>query len=111
MRLRRSWVLALFFYVALDFTDPGIPGVFFFDSDNLFLDGIINTSSVHESDQSITLPAPAPMAPRLQTIESPEHAAVVVTAVARRPASRSVPRSHAKIRYDAPSLSSSAEDH
>jgi hypothetical protein len=42
LRLFRYWTLLLLLYVAADFMDPSIPGVFFFDSGTvLFVDGVV----------------------------------------------------------------------
>src|SRR5437763_7345080 len=44
MRVRRVMLLLFLLYVALDFADAQLPGAFCFDSNNLFVDGIIRTS-------------------------------------------------------------------
>jgi hypothetical protein len=43
--LPRHWTLLLLFYLIADFTDPSVPGVFFFDNDALFVDGAIQAKS------------------------------------------------------------------
>jgi len=45
LRLSRHWALLLFLYIAADFMDPSIPGVFFFDSRVLFVDGVVQLKS------------------------------------------------------------------
>ena len=44
-RLARHWPLLLILYVVADFVDPSIPGVFFFESKQLFVDGVIQAKS------------------------------------------------------------------
>jgi hypothetical protein len=39
----RVIALALLTYVIADFSDPSVPGVFFFDSEQLFIDGVVPT--------------------------------------------------------------------
>jgi hypothetical protein len=45
VRLPRHWTLLLLIYITVDFMDPSIPGVFFFGSDELFVDGAIQAKS------------------------------------------------------------------
>lgn len=45
LRLSRSWTLLLLLYIVVDFTDPSVPGVFFFDSGLLFIDSAIQLKS------------------------------------------------------------------
>jgi len=44
-RLPRHWTLLLLIYIIADFTDPSVPGVFFFDNDALFVDGAVQAKS------------------------------------------------------------------
>ena len=41
----RLVALPLLIYITLDFLDPAIPGVFFFDSDQLFVDGVVQVAT------------------------------------------------------------------
>jgi len=41
MRLGCHWTLLLVLYIGVDFVDPSTPGVFFFDNDALFMDGVV----------------------------------------------------------------------
>ena len=43
--LFRVVALVLLAYVSLDFADPSLPGVFFFESDQLFVDGMVPDKS------------------------------------------------------------------
>jgi hypothetical protein len=43
-------------YIAADFMDPSIPGVFFFDSDELFVDGAVQFKSHTSKDLAVTTP-------------------------------------------------------
>jgi hypothetical protein len=45
LRFSRRWTLLLLIYIAIDFMDPSIPGVFFFDNDALFMDGAVQAKS------------------------------------------------------------------
>ena len=42
MRASRLSAMLFLLYIAMDFCDPSIPGVFFLDNDALFADGIVN---------------------------------------------------------------------
>jgi hypothetical protein len=44
-RPARRWLLLLLLYVAIDFMDPSIPGVFFFDTEFFFVDGVVQAKS------------------------------------------------------------------
>lgn len=55
-RLARYWVLLVGLYVAADFMDPSIPGVFFFDSEELFVDGAVQVKSNASRDYVVTAP-------------------------------------------------------
>jgi len=46
MRTRRVWLWLLFLYVVVDFSDPSSPGVFFFDSEQLFVDAAVTHAKV-----------------------------------------------------------------
>ncbi len=55
----RHWALVLFIYIGVDFMDPSIPGVFFFDSDALFVDGVVQAkSNSATTNLAITEPMP-----------------------------------------------------
>jgi len=41
MRTGRLWPLLLLLYVVIDFSDPSIPGVFFFETDQLFVEAAV----------------------------------------------------------------------
>jgi len=56
LRLPHHWVLLLFLYVAADFMDPSIPGVFFFDRERLFVDGVVQLKS--HASRDLTAPEP-----------------------------------------------------
>jgi hypothetical protein len=42
LRPARHWLLLLLLYVAIDFMDPSIPGVFCFDTEFFFVDGVVH---------------------------------------------------------------------
>jgi hypothetical protein len=48
----------LLLYITVDFMDPSIPGVFFFDNDILFVDGMIQLKSNASTDLTPTEPMP-----------------------------------------------------
>jgi len=58
LRLPRHWTLLILIYIAADFTDPSIPGVFFFDNDALFMDGAIQAKSIAPTHLATTEPMP-----------------------------------------------------
>ena len=41
----RLCAVPLLLYIVVDFSDASMPGAFFFDSDNLFLDGIVQVAA------------------------------------------------------------------
>lgn len=55
-RLPCQWALLLLFYVGADFMDPSIPGAFFFDSEELFIDGAVQAKSQTSRDLAVTEP-------------------------------------------------------
>lgn len=57
-RFPRRLALVLLLYVAADFMDPSIPGVFFFDGGVLFVDGVIQLKS--SASSSVATPQPPP---------------------------------------------------
>lgn len=54
----RRWALLLCLYIAVDFMDPSIPGVFFFDSEVLFVDAVIQLKSNASRDRAASDPMP-----------------------------------------------------
>lgn len=58
MKRWRGWALFMLLYVGVDFCDPSIPGVFFFDSSNLFMDGIVQAKALDSPAKSLE-PSPA----------------------------------------------------
>lgn len=62
LRFPRHWTLILLLYVVADFMDPSIPGVFFFDSGVLFIDGVVQVKS--DASTSVAMPAPMPFEDR-----------------------------------------------
>jgi hypothetical protein len=57
-RLFRRWTLLLLLYIVADFADPSIPGVFFFDSGALFIDGVVQVKSSASDDVTVAQPTP-----------------------------------------------------
>lgn len=55
-RLSRHWALLVVLYLAADFMDPSIPGAFFFDSKELFVDGAVQVKSNVSKDHVVTDP-------------------------------------------------------
>ena len=45
LRPRRLLPLLLLLYITVDFMDPSVPGVFFFDNDALFVDGVVQVKA------------------------------------------------------------------
>jgi hypothetical protein len=71
--MKRSQGLAFFvlLYIGLDFCDPSVPGVFFFDSSHLFMDGVVEVKALDSTGMSptpsetaaaagVVTPSPAP---------------------------------------------------
>jgi hypothetical protein len=56
-RPARHWLPLLLFYIAIDLMDPSIPGVFFFDTEFFFVDGVVRA----KSDVSSNLVAVQPL--------------------------------------------------
>jgi hypothetical protein len=54
--MKRSPGLAFFvlLYISLDFCDPSVPGVFFFDSSHLFMDGVVEVKALDSTGMSPT---------------------------------------------------------
>ena len=46
MRRLRPWALLLVLYMGADFLDPAVPGIFFFDHDKVFVDGVVELKPV-----------------------------------------------------------------
>jgi hypothetical protein len=61
-RFSPHWALLLLLYVAADFMDPSIPGVFFFDGGVLFVDGVVQLKS--NASTSVAAPEPMPFGGR-----------------------------------------------
>jgi hypothetical protein len=57
-RFPRRLALVLLLYVAADFMDPSIPGVFFFDGGVLFVDGVIQLKSNVSTSVATLQPPP-----------------------------------------------------
>ena len=57
MHTGRLWALVLLLYVIIDFTDPSTPGVFFFDTDHLFVDAAVTLA---KTTPSAVTPAASP---------------------------------------------------
>lgn len=93
----RLWTLPLLLYVLADFADPSIPGVFFFDSGVLFVDGVVQL----KSSASVELPAMQP-APTGRLVEFADEAAPARGRVEVRPA-----RQH-RLRWKSPKHDDSA---
>ena len=55
MVLRRLGPLLLLMYLLVDFSDPALPGVFYFDAPQLFVDGAVGASSA-APEAEVSLP-------------------------------------------------------
>lgn len=58
MKWSRCLTLLLVLYVGVDFLDPAIPGVFFFDNPALFLDGVVQVKDETVADFAVAPPLP-----------------------------------------------------
>ncbi len=58
LRLQDLLPLLLLLYITADFIDPSVPGVFFFDNDVLFVDGVIQFKSDASTDRTPLEPMP-----------------------------------------------------
>ena len=58
VRPSRRWLLLLLLYVTIDFMDSSIPGLFFFDADFFFVDGVVQAKSTASSNLAATQPMP-----------------------------------------------------
>jgi hypothetical protein len=55
-RLPRHWALLFLLYVTIDFLDPSIPGVFFFETESLFVDGVVQARSADSNNLAAAEP-------------------------------------------------------
>jgi hypothetical protein len=46
MRIGRRWPLFLLVYLVFDFAHPWVPGVFSFEADQLFIDGVLTLGKI-----------------------------------------------------------------
>jgi|SRR5215510_3717949 len=53
MKRSRWGVLFVVLYLALDFCDPSVPGVFFFDSTHLFMDSVVEVKALDSVGVSV----------------------------------------------------------
>jgi hypothetical protein len=88
--MRRVWLLAVLAYLALDFADPSIPGVFFFDTEQFFVDATIGTTKA-DSPRLSPCAGPQPdlitkeCAPTVSFLRSSPSTAWSFTRLAARP--------------------------
>jgi hypothetical protein len=52
----RHWALLFLLYVTIDFLDPSIPGVFFFDTESFFVDGVVQAKSTDSNNLAAAEP-------------------------------------------------------
>ena len=105
MPLRRALALVLLLYLTMDYCDPSVPGVFFFDSDALFMESV-------QTKTPVLVAARARLASPLPARATLEKTTIPSAALARTPVGRApyfprtyVPGSHPRSPVD------SAEDH
>jgi hypothetical protein len=108
MRTGRFWPLVLLLYVVVDFTDPSIPGVFFFDTDQLFMEAAVTLAK--------TTPPTGTLAVSPRSVESARRLREpsVLARTFRAPGRQPDLRAQHRIRSDAfhdTSASVSSEDH
>jgi hypothetical protein len=61
MRKARRWPLFLLVDLVLDFAHPSVPGVFFFEADQLFVDGVVTLGKTMPPRPALASePQPAP---------------------------------------------------
>ena len=106
MTLRRVCTLFLLLYVTVDYSDPSLPGVFSFDTDVYYVDGVVDARCAATPVTPVTpLSSPLRAEPRL-TAER-----VVTRVVAEMPSVRAV-AGRARLRQrTAPPLAPTSEDH
>jgi hypothetical protein len=104
MPLRRALTLVLLLYLTMDYCDPSVPGVFFFDSEALFMESV-------QAKTPVSIAAPPRLASPLPARETLEKT-IQSTTLARTPVVRTpyFPRTY---RSGSPPRSpvDSAEDH
>src|SRR5215475_8975797 len=59
MKRSRWGVLFVVLYLALDFCDPSVPGVFFFDSTHLFMDSVVEVKALDSMGVSVAPSGPS----------------------------------------------------
>jgi hypothetical protein len=96
--------LLLLLYVVVDFTDPSIPGVFFFDSSLLFVDSAIQLKSGASTHRTAAEPMP------FGGLADEQERAATKVQVATRPHSPQQRRWRSLIRSHSASFASSSPD-
>lgn len=104
MRLGRALIVALAVYLGADFLDPSIPGIFFLDNDQLFLDSVVHT----KDEVPARLPS-HPLPPAVDAGQSEEPPSIARSVPIPSPHRTHAGRSHTRGEPSAPP--SAPEDH
>jgi hypothetical protein len=101
----RVWTLLLMLYIFGDVLDPSVPGIFFFESDQLFIDGVVDHAK-HRSAGDVWAEASAPLP--VASVSSPSAHAVQTAPMPRAPRTVTWHRHTARDRLSA---LASSDDH
>jgi hypothetical protein len=102
--LRRLLALAVLVYLTADYSDPMVPGVFWFDTDSFF----VESTQARPALPDLVLPTVRAAPPAREALE-PSPARVIVTAPARVRLDRYSPRLY--VGAGPSSTPESSEDH
>jgi hypothetical protein len=102
MSVRRLLPLFVLLYITADFIDPAAPGVFFFDNDAFFVDGVVQLKS--HTPRDLTPMEPVPIA---GLVESEREIRTATVRVIAQPFLRSLGRWRA-LKHDDSSPDASA---
>ena len=109
MRAARYWTLLFALYLAADFLDPSIPGVFCFANEALFVDGVVQCKG-----EGVSVGAPDEPTPPLGFANDIIGSLGFLTPVLARPANPSKPLRRSQFLRKSPTVvdpALSAEDH
>lgn len=96
--------MLLLLYVALDFSDPSVPGIFFFESEHFFVDAVITKANTQGPVISVAAPVPLSV-----MLIAPKRDSRVPLQI-RHTAPSQVPRAHLKRDLTSSSSSASASE-
>jgi hypothetical protein len=104
MRALRLVSLAVVLYVGVDVLDPSVPGVFFFDAEHLFVDGVIQGTG-HGRPIATAAVTAAGSAPTRSTADRAPEIRTTRDSVPRRPPERPATRTDTRAPSDTDGIS------